>query len=332
MWSLGSRVSCSSSGCACVLPDGTTCDFIGKDAKRPATQMQKFHSRCLRRPERPLPMFVHGALEFLQRHQALDITSKLHLSVVTVANLEAHSRLERSIRHHLCSILSPSLSALLECIRSHFSHVARTDPAELGVHSRTRGLLVLRPHKSLDVAERRRRRGIVAKLYLESSLEIRELQAATFVTYLVPKENELVQATMDAMKAYADSVEEANKISNERERQSKLQLVGAAHAHHWAAVVRMAGASISPKEEQRAQMVAHISTISTPAQVTEIIHVSKFQESIRQTADQDALCGCGVRQQHPGPRRESSCVDQSQDEEGTTTTCRTRARTSRVSI
>ena len=28
-----------------------------------------------------------------------------------------------------CSILSPSLSALLECIRSHFRHVAGTDPA-----------------------------------------------------------------------------------------------------------------------------------------------------------------------------------------------------------
>ena len=83
---------------------------------------------------------------------------------------------------------------------------------------------------------------IVSKLCLKNSLEIRELQAATLVTYLVPKENELVQATMDATKAHADSVEEANKISNERERQSKLELVGAVHAHRWAAVVRMAGA------------------------------------------------------------------------------------------
>ena len=49
---------------------------------------------------------------------------------------------------------------------------------------------------------------------------------------MVPKENDLVQATVDATKANADSVAEANKISAERERQSKLELVGAAHAHH----------------------------------------------------------------------------------------------------
>ena len=116
---------------------------------------------------------------------------------------------------------------------------------------------------------------LVAKLSLKNSLEIRELQAATLVTYVVPKENDLVQATVDATKAHADSVAEANKISAERERQSKLELVGAAHAHHWAAVVRMAGASNSRTEEERAQVAAHISAISTPEQVTEIINVSK---------------------------------------------------------
>ena len=46
-------------------------------------------------------MFVLGALELFQRYQALDITRELHWIVVTVANLEAHSRLVRSIRHRL---------------------------------------------------------------------------------------------------------------------------------------------------------------------------------------------------------------------------------------
>ena len=84
----------------------------------------------------------------------------------------------------------------------------------------------------------------------------------------------MVQATVDATKAYADSVAEANKITAERERQSKLQLVGAAPAHHWAAVVRMAGASNSLTEEERAQVAAHISAMSTPEQITEIIYPS----------------------------------------------------------
>ena len=120
---------------------------------------------------------------------------------------------------------------------------------------------------------------LVAKLSLKNSLEIRELQAATLVTYVVPKENELVQATVDATEAYADSVAEASKTSAERERQSKLELVGAAHAHHWAAVVRTAGASNSLTEEERAQVAAHVSAISTPERVTEIIYVSKSKKA-----------------------------------------------------
>ena len=140
------------------------------------------------------------------------------------------------------------------------------------MYSWTRGLLLLCLHKSLDAAECRSRRGdadieqlsrlvsFVVKLCLKSSLEIRELQA-----YVVPKENELVQATVDATKAYADSVAEANKIAAERERQSKLELVGTAHGHRWASVVRMAGASNS--------------AISTPERVTEIIYVSKSKKA-----------------------------------------------------
>ena len=130
-----------------------------------------------------------------------------------------------------------------------------------------------------DIDQLSRHVRVVAKLCLKNSLEIRELQAATLATYVVPKENELVQATVDATKAYADSVAEANKITAERERQSKLGQVGAAHAHHWAAVVRVAAASNSLTEEERAQVAAHISALSTPEQVTEIIYVSKSKKA-----------------------------------------------------
>ena len=84
---------------------------------------------------------------------------------------------------------------------------------------------------------------------------------------------------MDATKVCADSVAEADKITAERERQSKLELVGAAHAHQWAVVVPMAGASNSPTEEERAQEAAHISAFSTPEQVTEIIYVSTSKKA-----------------------------------------------------
>ena len=89
--------------------------------------------RCLRRPERPLTMFVHGALAFLQRssarHHIETTLQRGHCGKsggpFTVGTVNPPS----SVVCPTCSVLSPSLSALLEFIRSHFSHVARTDPA-----------------------------------------------------------------------------------------------------------------------------------------------------------------------------------------------------------
>ena len=138
---------------------------------------------------------------------------------------------------------------------------------------------ILEQNGDVDIDQVSRLGRVVAKPCLKNSLEIRELQAVTLVTYLVPKKNDMVQATVDATKAYADSVAEANKITAERERQSRLEQVGAAHAHHWAVDVRVAAASTSLTEEERAQVVAHISAIPTPEQVTEIIYVSKSKKA-----------------------------------------------------
>ena len=95
---------------------------------------KKLTPLCLRRPGRPSPMLVRGALEFVQRYQTLDITSKTTLDRGHCGKPRGSFKVgtvnpPSSLVCPTCSILSPSLSALLECIRSHFSHVARTDLA-----------------------------------------------------------------------------------------------------------------------------------------------------------------------------------------------------------
>ena len=64
-----------------------------------------------------------------------------------------------------------------------------------------------------------------------------------------------------------------------RERHTKLEQLGAAHAHHWAALVRVAATSTSLNEEERAQAIAHGSTISKRELVTELIYVSTAKKA-----------------------------------------------------
>ena len=95
---------------------------------------RNFTPLCRRWPGRPSPIFVRGALEFFSeissaRHHIKTTLDRGHCGKprgsCTVGTVNPPS----SLVCPTCSILFPFLSALLECIRSHFSHVARTDPA-----------------------------------------------------------------------------------------------------------------------------------------------------------------------------------------------------------
>ena len=95
--------------CTCVLPDGTACTCVGSDARRLSTHIcRNLTPIQLRMPGRPLPICVLTVLVLFQRYPA----STLHWLVVIVANLGAHPRLARSIRHHRWSaqLVLPCLS------------------------------------------------------------------------------------------------------------------------------------------------------------------------------------------------------------------------------
>ena len=87
--------------CECVLPDGTTCNFIGQDAKRLATHMKKFHSTLFPQGRATVTNVCLWCSRFFRDIKRSTSHPKLHWIVVTVAKLEAHSRSEPSIRHRL---------------------------------------------------------------------------------------------------------------------------------------------------------------------------------------------------------------------------------------
>ena len=172
-----------------------------------------------------------------------------------------------------------------------------------------------------DTAKLLRLVRVVAKLCLKNRLEIREPQAATPVTYVVPKENELVHATVDATKAYADSVAEANKITAERE--SPVQTGAGGYSTCTPSGSCGPVSSCNKFLDRRRTCTGsytHRCNFETRTGHRDHLRVH-VQETLRQAANQDALCCCRVSQSRSCPRRESPHIDRCQEEEGTTTAC-----------
>ena len=152
----------------CILPDGTTCEFIGKDAKRLATHMQKFHSTLSPQARATVtnvcPWCSHIFAEISSARHVIETTlQRGHCGKPRGSFTVGTVNPPPSLVCPTCSVLSPSLSARLECIPSHFSHVARTDPAPEVVPSRSafmnaRALGVPPAQVARRSAERRRRR------------------------------------------------------------------------------------------------------------------------------------------------------------------------------
>ena len=73
---------------------------------------------------------------------------------------------------------------------------------------------------------------LIGRLCLKNALEVRELQAAVFHTFLVPKRSDYVQAPLAATKEFADKAKRA--------KEGKCALPpGEPHVHAWAAMLRV---------------------------------------------------------------------------------------------
>ena len=76
-------------------------------------------------------------------------------------------------------------------------------------------------------------------------------KAAILVTYIVPKDSDLVHAATDATKSHADAIKDLQKHTNDNDNNSKSYLLGAAHAHHQAALMKGSAVSQDVSETER---------------------------------------------------------------------------------
>ena len=89
---------------------------------------------------------------------------------------------------------------------------------------------------------------LIAKLALKNALEIRELQSAVLVCWVLPKESEFALPSSNATRLHYEKVQAAKK-KNE---------LGPAHVHHWAALCTVANSATSLDQSERDTLAMYI--------------------------------------------------------------------------
>ena len=109
------------------------------------------------------------------------------------------------------------------------------------------------------------------------TLEVRELPAACFVTFILPKACPYVQAVLDATKQYADKAKSAQSGKCEAPP-------GEPHVHAWAALLRVALDDAALNAEDRQAIEQHRAVSTDALVMSGIVYVCKTAKPLTGTA------------------------------------------------
>ena len=117
---------------------------------------------------------------------------------------------------------------------------------------------------------------LVAALTLKNSLEIRELQAATFIMLFCIAANPYIAEARRTSKQYADACKAAAEGKGQKP-------VGEPHVHVWANLTAMAATDEHLTQDERNQIVAHRTAASDPDALVHVVHVCKVRKAFKDT-------------------------------------------------
>ena len=119
---------------------------------------------------------------------------------------------------------------------------------------------------------------LIGRLCLKNALEVRELQAAVFHTFLVPKRSDYVQAPLAATKEFADKAKRA--------KEGKCALPpGEPHVHAWAAMLRVALEDPALGDSDKQAIQNHRNTATDAEVMSHAVFVCK----LRKAFDRDTM-------------------------------------------
>ncbi|CAE7943317.1 unnamed protein product [Symbiodinium necroappetens] len=119
---------------------------------------------------------------------------------------------------------------------------------------------------------------LIARLCPKNSLEVRQLQAACFVMFILPKACPYVQAVVNATKQYADKAKGAQSGKCEPPP-------GEPHVHAWAALLRVAMDDEALNTDDRQAIEQHRAVSTDPLIMSGIVYVCK----VRKAFDRDSM-------------------------------------------
>lgn len=119
---------------------------------------------------------------------------------------------------------------------------------------------------------------LIGRLCLKNALEVRELQAAVFITFLVPKKSDYVQAPLAATKEFAENAKRA--------KEGKCPMPpGEPHVHAWAAILRVALEDAALGDFDKQNIQSHRNCSTDPEAMSHAVFVCK----LRKAYDRDSM-------------------------------------------
>ena len=107
---------------------------------------------------------------------------------------------------------------------------------------------------------------LIGRLCLKNALEVRELQAAVFITFLVPKKSDYVQAPLAATKEFAENAKRA--------KEGKCPMPpGKPHVHAWAAILRVALEDTALGDFDKQNIQSHRNSSTDPEAMSQAVFV-----------------------------------------------------------
>ena len=139
---------------------------------------------------------------------------------------------------------------------------------------------------------------LIGRLCLKNALEVRELQAAVFITFLVPKISDYVQAPLAATKEFAENAKRA--------KEGKCPMPpGKPHVHAWAAILRVAPDDPVLGGFDKQNIQSHRNNSTDPEAMSQAVFVCKLRKGLWQRQHESVLispsrCGACSQSSHEG--------------------------------
>ncbi|CAE7234584.1 unnamed protein product [Symbiodinium sp. CCMP2592] len=129
---------------------------------------------------------------------------------------------------------------------------------------------------------------LLSKLSLRHSLEINELQSATFKTIVMGTESSFISEAQEATRSFVEKAKNARETRNNK----AIDELGEPQYHSWAALIKVAVEDTAMSQQDRDVLTAHFNGVRSVADLTDKVFIAKVKRCYDKRVNKVHLAVC----------------------------------------